>query len=129
MKLSILLSMLLMLSACDVVRKPPSESLVKASLQQQLPEHIEITSLTLELIDEANESFRQKLIAEVKVREDLYLQSDTIADVAVLSQSEPSGYSFQLEGSLYRPSRQSRPRANIGTRLLKISCGIPLSKA
>jgi hypothetical protein len=98
MKLSILLSMLLVLSACDVVRKPPSEALVKASLQQQLPEHIEITSLTLELVDEANESFRQKLIAEVKVREDLYLQSDTIADVAVLSQSEPSGHSFQLEG-------------------------------
>jgi len=98
MKLPILLSLLLMLSACDVVRKPPSEALVKVSLQQQLPAHIEITSLTLELIDDANENFRQKLVAEVKVREDLYTQSDSIADVAVLSQSQQSGHRFQLEG-------------------------------
>ncbi len=108
MKLPILLSMLLMLSACDVARKPPSEALVKVSLQQQLPAHIEITSLTLELIDDASESFRQRLVAEVKVREDLYTQSDSIADVAVLSQSQKSGYSFQLAGVVLATSTSGK---------------------
>jgi len=100
--------MLLMLSACDVARKPPSEALVEVSLQQQLPAHIEITSLTLELIDDANESFRQKLVAEVKVRENLYTQSDSIADVAVLSQSQKSGHSFQLEGVVLATSTSGK---------------------